>query len=62
MAEYRSNPIIRTRGGAELFLKRHNEAAELHTCYCGHPQCSTDEGGPCLDETLSLLENTDAEA
>jgi hypothetical protein len=51
--EYRSNPIIRTAGGAELFLKGHSEAEQLHPCYLGHHECSTHLHGPCLDETLT---------
>jgi len=51
--EYQSNPIIRTKGGAELFLKRHHDAERLHPCYRGHGECSTNLYGPCIDETLS---------
>jgi hypothetical protein len=59
MSEYNSNPIIRTRGGAEYFLKRHREAEQLHSCYLGHVQCSTHLHGPCLDETLANFDSTE---
>jgi hypothetical protein len=52
-SEYKSHPIISTKGGAELFLKRHAEAEKLFPCYLGHFDCSPNLYGPCLDETLS---------
>jgi hypothetical protein len=57
--EYRSNPIIRTRGGAELFLQKHARAERLYPCYLDHPECSTSRGGPCVDETLGNFPDVD---
>jgi hypothetical protein len=54
--EYQSNPIIRTRYGARLFVQRFNiaeSANELHPCYQGHQRCSPDLHGPCYDETMT---------
>lgn len=58
-AEYNSNPIVRTKKGAEEFMRRYRATERAHPCYLGHTDCSTHDGGPCMDETLSNFPDAD---
>lgn len=48
-----TEPYIKTPAAARKFLADHKLTDRAHRCYNGHYDCSTYNGGPCLDETLS---------
>jgi len=45
-------PRILSRRAAEIWLRDFYATDRAHPCGYGHHDCSTYDGGPCLDETL----------
>ena len=43
--------LVRNEASACKFLR--NKQRHIHTCYAGHGRCSTYNGGPCREETLT---------
>lgn len=44
---------------ARAFVEAVATADELFSCEHGHSQCSTEKGGPCLDEVLQQYPELD---